>query len=201
MSRVITNKPGKLSLISVGLVLLMCLLVQPGLAQVEIERAGYFEVRSASTRQIGGVHTLDARLQLVLSSEALTALSSGVPLTIELQLELLRVRRFGWDASEAELAVRYELEYRPLSQRYIVRTRNSGDQDSFATLYSALNSLGRVQGLPVIDDALLDADKPYRIRLRAMLNTQQYPAPLRLLFFWRDEWQLQSEWFEWLLER
>ena len=201
MSRVITNKPGKLPLVSVGVVLLMCLLVQPGLAQVEIERAGYFEVRSASTRQIGGVHTLDARLQLVLSSEALTALSSGVPLTIELQLELLRVRRFGWDASEAELAVRYELEYRPLSQRYIVRTRNSGDQDSFATLYSALNSLGRVQGLPVIDDALLEADKPYRIRLRAMLNTKQYPAPLRLLFFWRDEWQLQSEWFEWLLER
>ena len=44
---------------------------------------------------------------------------------------------------------------RPLSQRYIVRNLNSGDQDSFATLYSALNSLGRVQGLPVIDDALL----------------------------------------------
>jgi hypothetical protein len=24
---------------------------------------------------------------------------------------------------------------------------------------------------------------------------------LRLLFFWRDEWQLESEWFEWKLER
>ena len=55
--------------------------------------------------------------------------------------------------------VRYELEYRPLSQRYIVRNLNSGDQDSFATLYSALNNLGRVQGLPVIDDALLEADQ------------------------------------------
>jgi hypothetical protein len=170
-------------------------------AQDEDERAGYFEVRSASTRLVGGVHLLDGRLQLVLSSEALEALSSGVPLTIELQLEVIRVRRFVWDDAAAELALRYELEYRPLSQRYIVRNLNSGNQDSFATLYSALNNLGRVQSLPVVDDALLEAGKDHRIRLRAMLNTQQYPAPLRLLFFWRDQWQLQSEWFEWPLER
>ena len=183
------------------LVLTVCLAVGAGRAQEDVEREGYFEVRSASTRIVDGVHTLDARLQLVLSSEALEALSSGVPLTIELQMELIRVRRFVWDDDAASLAVRFELEYRPLSQRYIVRNLNSGDQDSFATLYSALNNLGRIQGLPVIDDALLEPDAEYRIRLRAMLQTRQYPAPLRFLFFWRSEWQLQSEWFEWLLER
>jgi len=180
---------------------LVVLAIGTGLAQDDVEREGYFEVRSATTEMSNGVHTLDARLQLVLSSEALAALESGVTLTIELQLEVIRTRRWFTDASEAELAVRYELEYRPLSQRYIVRNLNSGEQDSFATLYSALNSLGRFQNLPVIDDALLDPGRDYRIRLRAMLNTQQYPATLRLLFFWRGQWQLQSEWFEWSLER
>ena len=180
---------------------LVALVIGTGLAQDEIEREGYFEVRSATTEIVEGVHTLDARLQLVLSSEALAALESGVTLTIELQMQVIRVRRWIVDDVDAELAVRYELEYRPLSQRYIARNLNSGEQDSFATLYSALNSLGRVQGLPVIDDALLRANRDYRVRLRAMLNTQQYPATLRLLFFWRGQWQLQSEWFEWLLER
>jgi hypothetical protein len=170
-------------------------------AQEEIEREGYFEVRSAATRSINGVHTLDARLQLVLSSEALAALESGVTLTIELQIQAIRVRRFFLDDVEAELAMRFELQYKALSQRYIVKSLNSGDQDSFATLYSALTRLGRVQGLPIIDDALLASDRPYRLRLRAMLNTQQYPATLRLLFFWRGQWQLQSEWFEWPLNR
>jgi len=172
-----------------------------GIAQDEVEREGYFEVRSASAQLIDGVQSLDARLQLVLSSEALRALSSGVPLTIELQMQVIRKRRLYFDVVDAELAVRYELEYRPVAQRYIVRNLNSGDEDSFATLYSALNNLGRVQGLPVIDDSLLEPGKSYRIRLRAMLNTQQYSAPLRLLFFWRDQWQLQSEWYEWSLER
>jgi len=197
----LVNKQLRLGLAVLGLVLTVAVLVAPTLAQDDLDRPGYFEVRSASTRQIGGVHILDARLQLVLSSEALEALSSAVPLTIELQLQLIRARRFWWDDAEAELAWRYELEYRPLSQRYIVRNINSGDQDSFATLYSALNNLGRVQGIPVIDDALLEPGDDYRVRLRALLNTQQYPAPLRLLFFWRDQWQLKSEWFEWLLER
>ncbi len=183
------------------LVLLAVLAFGTGLAQESIEREGYFEVRSASTQLVAGVHTLDARLQLVLSSEALAALESGVTLSIELQMQVIRVRRFLVDDVEAELAIRYELEYRPLSQRYIVRNLNSGNQDSFATLYSALNNLGRVQGLPVIDDALLLPGRPYRLRLRAMLNTQQYPVILRMLFFWRGQWQLQSEWFEWLLER
>ena len=170
-------------------------------AQNQIERQGYFEVRSASSRLVDGVYRLDARLQLVLSSEALEALNSGVPLTIELQLQFVRVRRLYLDAVDAELAVRFELEYRPLSQRYIVRNLNSGDQASFATLFSALNNLGRISSLPVIDETLLEDDATYRVRVRAMLQTQQYPAPLRLLFFWRSEWHLQSEWYEWILER
>lgn len=177
------------------------LLGSGALAQDRIERIGYFEVRSASTALDGGVHMLDARLQLVLSSEALDALNSGVPLTIELQMQVIRSRRFYLDALDAELAFRFELEYRPISQRYIVRNLNSGDQESFATLYSALNYLGRVQRLPVIDESLLVPDRDYRVRLRALLATEQYSAPLRLIFFWRDEWQLKSEWYEWKLGR
>src|SRR5210317_103456 len=177
------------------------LLGSAALAQDPVERAGYFEVRSASTELINGVHMLDARLQLVLSSEALNALNSGVPLTIELQMQVIRSRRFYLDALDAELAFRFELEYRPISQRYIVRNLNTGNQDSFATLYSALNNLGRVQRLPVIDESLLVPGRDYRVRLRALLATEQYSAPLRLLFFWRDEWQLKSEWYEWKLER
>jgi len=181
--------------------LLMLLFLMPAAAQERPDRAGYFEVRSASTSLVDGVHVLESRLQLVLSADALDALNSGVALRIELNLEVNRVRRFWLDPTDAALVISYELEYRPLSQRYIVGNLNSGDQDSFATLYSALNNLGRIQGLPVVDDSILEPNKKYRVRLRARLSTEQYPAPLRILFFWRDEWQLESEWFGWTLER
>jgi len=176
-------------------------LCTPARAQLEAPQEGFFDVRSAGTAMVAGVHELEARLQLILSAEALDALGSGVPLTIELSMEVIRVRRFMPDDVEAELTVTYELEYRPLSQRYIVRNLNSGDQNSFATLYSALNNLGRIQGLPVIDDALLEPGSAYRMRLQALLSTRQYPAPLRILFFWRSQWQLKSDWYQWNLER
>ena len=60
-----------------AIVLLAVFALGTGLAQDAVEREGYFEVRSATTESIDGVHTLDARLQLVLSSEGLAALESG----------------------------------------------------------------------------------------------------------------------------
>jgi hypothetical protein len=173
----------------------------PVTAQQLPERQGFFDIRSATTLLNEGVHELEARLQLILSDEALDALNSGVPLRIELNFEVIRVRGLWLDSLDASLTFTYELEYRPLSQRYVVRNLNSGEQESFATLYSALNNLGRIQGLPVVDDAVLDLDSRYRFRLQARLSTRQYPAALRLLFFWRSQWQLESDWYEWTLAR
>jgi hypothetical protein len=74
-------------------VLLASFILGTGLAQDNVDREGYFEVRSASTQPVDGVHSLDARLQLVLSSEALAALESGVTLTIELAASTLMMSR------------------------------------------------------------------------------------------------------------
>ena len=86
---------------------------------------GYFDVRSADTVLVEQKHMLDARLQLFLSDEALNALNSGVSLTIELNIELLRIRRFLPDDKETELSFQYELEYRPVS--YIHLTLPTSD--------------------------------------------------------------------------
>ena len=170
-------------------------------AQMRPNHEGYFDVRSATTILVEQNYTLDARLQLFLSDEALNALNSGVPLTIELSIEIIRSRRFLPDAKEEELEFQFELEYRPLSQRYIVRDVQKGTQDSYATLFSALNKLGKVQDLILIQNSSLDPRANYRFRLQALLSTKQYSAPLRILFFWRNQWDLKSEWYEWLLQR
>ena len=102
MQRKLNNAVAKPCLIVV-LVALGLLLTGTVTAQDETIREGYFEVRSASTTLVAGVHALDARLQLVLSNEALDALSNGVPLTIELQMQIIRARRMYFDAVDAEL--------------------------------------------------------------------------------------------------
>lgn len=160
---------------------------------------GRFAIRSVFTDVREGVVYFNADIDYELSEIAREALLSGVDLTIELQMEVVRDRRYWLDRDVASLLQRYQLSYQPLSQRFITRNLNSSDQVSFAELEMALESLGRVRDLPLLDDAFLRPGKRYEIRARAVLDTRELAGPLRLLtVFWRD-WRLASEWYEWPL--
>jgi hypothetical protein len=160
---------------------------------------GRFDIRSASAELDGGVYFLDARIDYRLSTEAREALQAGVPLNIRLDVEINHTRRLWFDSTDAELRQRFQLEYHALSERYIVLNVNSGQQESFGSLFSALSYLGRVDMLPLIDAALLEQNRDYRIRLRAVLDQERFPGPLRLLAFWRRDWSLGSGWYQWPL--
>jgi hypothetical protein len=77
---------------------------------------------------------------------------------------------------------------------------NSGDQASYGSFLLALNSLGTIERLPLIDAAVLDPDRDYELRLRAVLDVEQFPGPLRLLAFWRRDWSIASDWYRWPLQ-
>jgi len=176
-----------------------CLIVSTGLLRTASAQDGSFEVRSASSRLYDGVYFATARIDYRLSDDALEALDSGVALTVQLQIELTRKRRFWLDAGIATLRQDYSLSFQPLSDRYVVKNLNSGEQDSFATLFSALNNMGRVVDLPVIDASLLNPDANYEISLRAVLDQNTLPGPLRLIAFWSSGFRLESDWYVWRL--
>lgn len=190
---------GSCSRVIVGWLLGALLVVGPAAGRTQEPDPGRFEVRAASTELADGVWHLNARVEYRLSDDTRAALESGVPLTIRLEVELLRNRRWWMDAEQAALRQTYQLEYHALSERYLIRNLNSGEQISFATLFSALNFLGRIQDLPVIDASLLEPDADYIVQIRAVLATEEFPGPLRLLAFWRRDWSLRSEWYTWPL--
>jgi Domain of unknown function (DUF4390) len=160
---------------------------------------GNFEVRSATAELRDGVYFLSATIAYRLSTEARDALHSGVPLGIRIDVEIVHPRRWWFDNENAALRQFYQLEYHALSERYIALNVNSGDQASFGSLFAALEYLGRVERLPLIDVAVLDEGRGYDVRLRAVLDEEQFPGPLRLLAFWRRDWSIASEWYRWPL--
>lgn len=160
---------------------------------------GHFEVRSANVELLGNVYFLSARIDYRLSTDARSAVESGLPVTLRVEIQVLNRRPIWMDTEAWSLEQLYQLEYHALTERYIARNLNGGDQASFATLFAALNFLGRIDKLPVIDSALIDPDRRYDFRIRAVLDTEQLPGPLRLLAFWRRDWSLGSEWYRWRL--
>lgn len=122
-----------------------------------------FEVRSAYLEPVDGVMQLNATLELGLSATALEALRDGVPVTLTLESQLRRNRRFLPDATVAELEQRWRLQYHALSDRWLVTHQNTGQQTSWPTQAAALDHLSRPRGVPIIDAPLLRDGRPMKL--------------------------------------
>ena len=159
---------------------------------------GLFEITRGELRLEDGQWLLDGRVDLELSAAAIEALESGIMLSIQMQFELTRQRRFWIDETVAVISRDYELQYLALSQRYLIRDVGSGEQQSYATLYSAIRKLGQIRDWPVFADSILE-DAVYYCGLRAILNQERLPGPLQMLAFWEDDFTLESDWYRWRL--
>ncbi len=161
---------------------------------------GRFEVRSADLELRDGVYHLNARLDLPVGDTVRRGLAEGVPLTMELDLDVERVRQLLPNSRVAELTQRYHLQYNAVSARYVLRNDNSGQQVSLSTVDAALELLSEVLDLPVLDKALLPADRRYEASVRAKIDYGSVPFSLRLLMFWHNEWHRESDWYTWTLQ-
>jgi hypothetical protein len=176
----------------------LLVLALPALAPVRAAAAddeGDVAIRTVGTRLEAGVWYVSANVEYRLSTEAREALNSGLTLTFQLDIELVRTRRWLPDDAIARLLQSYQLSYQPLTQRYVVRNLNSGQQTSHVTLLAAVSQLGRLRNLPLIDAALLDPEGVYEIAMRAGLDRQTLPGPLQMLAFWTAGLDLQSDWW------
>ena len=158
-----------------------------------------FDVHSASITMESGIYYLDTRVEYRLSANAREALDAGVPLTIHLEVEFINPRWYWADENVGDLRQSYQLQYHALSERYIVLNLNGGEQNTYATLSSALDGLGLITGLPLLNSSLLEPDESYDVRVRAVLSTEDFPDPLRFLAFWRRDWSMRSDWYRWQL--
>ena len=161
---------------------------------------GRFEIRSADLDLHDGVYHLNARIELPVSDAVRRGLAEGVPLSLEVDLDIERVRQLLPNSRVAELTQRYHLQYNAVSAHYILRNDNSGQQESLATVDAALDVLAEVHGIPVLDKALVTPDRRYEANVRAKVDYGTVPFTLRVLMFWVNEWHRESDWYTWTLQ-
>lgn len=167
-------------------------------AAVDEARPGIV-IRGVHTELKDDVYYLDADIDYRFSKPALEALEKGVSLTVVLRIEILRSRKYLWSEKIAGLEQRYQLSFHALSQQYMLRNLNSGSTYTFPSLDAAMDALGTIVDLPIIDGNLLAQDESYSGRLFAELDVDQLPVPLRLQALISKDWQLNSEWYTWRL--
>ena len=178
----------------------VCLaLVMHSGARAADEKHG-FTVREAHTRLLDGVYQLYGQIDHVLSPPVQEALENGLPLTIEIQVEVLRDYWGVWDHAVASLSQRYQIQYHALSRQYLVKNLNSGAQRTHSSEASALAALGAISELPILDQRLLATDEYYSARVRSRLDIEALPTPLRLTAYLDKRWRQSSDWYTWPLQ-
>jgi hypothetical protein len=159
-----------------------------------------FIVRSAGLVLVDKVYQLNANIHYGFSAEALDALDNGVPLVVELTIEIEKKRDYVWDETVASLLQRYQLSYEALTQRYVVTNLNSGADNYYGSRAAAIAALGDVVNLPILDAGLLDPGEQYIVSLQASLALDALPVPMRVLGYFSSNWRISSERFSWPLQ-
>jgi hypothetical protein len=81
-----------------------------------------------------------------------------------------------------------------------VKNYSTGVQHSFLELDEALDYTGNIYDLPLIDANLLKPEQSYSVRMRADLDIESLPTPVRLWAYLGSDWSLKSDWHQWPLQ-
>jgi hypothetical protein len=161
--------------------------------------ANDFAVTSAETRIDGEVIRLDAEIHYGFSEPALEALDNGVPLTVEVHIQVRGSEDWLWDRSLVDRRLRYRIRYKPLSQRYLVSRVSAERGRTYVSREAAVAALGELDDLPLLGRARLEPGKDYVLRINASLDLEELPLPLRPVAYLRSTWKQSTGWSKWPL--
>ena len=142
---------------------------------------------------------VDARITFDFDDEVLNALEHGVSLAINISLRLEQERDWLWDKLILETILNFELQYHPLSNNYLIVNLDSGHREQFQTLEEALIYLGTIKNFRFASKDDLVDKKKYRGLIKAELNIESLPPPLQTAAYVSSQWQLESQWYEWVI--
>lgn len=159
--------------------------------------AGEFKVVNTQMDISQNKYRLTAQLGYELSTEVNEALQNGIPITLRLDVEVLRKRKYLWAESVVRARQRVRLRYHALSEQYLVKNINTGEETFYKVLDDALYNMERIVNFPVMDVDVLRPGNIYIARVRTRVDLKELPSPLRFFAYFSSGWNLGSGWFKW----
>jgi len=182
------------------LMLGVCALLISGELQAR-DKSGAFVVSDVEMELGESGWLLNAWVDIKLSKGARKALENAIPLVFEFQVQALEKHPWLWDRVIQEQRKAREVQYHPLSRTYIVRNLDTGEQRDFRRLDEAMQTVGVLLNISVLDYAAAVDNRDYSVRLRGSLDIESLPTPLRLQAYVYSKWDMKNAWRQWPLER
>jgi len=181
------------------LLYLVLLLALPDNSNANVENS--IEIKHAGGEFVEENYLVSANFKYHLGEEIQEALDHGIALQIDIHLYAKEQRMWIWDTTIKSSTISFRLEHHPLSGHYQVTNLENYHRKHFQNLQSALDYIGLIKNYTLFKRSELQTDKKYLVRIRAQLNIQNLPAPLRLLAYVSSQWSLSCPWHEWIIQQ
>ncbi len=172
------------------------------LALMAIISRADFEVAQIAARAAGETVALSGTFEFGLTAKVEEALSKGIPLDVIIDIKLYRKRSLLWDSRIQDWVLRRKISYHALSGQYLV-TGHGSDPDaieSFISLQAALSDMGALNDVTLPLERELKAGRSHYVSVRAALDIESLPTPLRPVAYTSLAWRLNSGWTRWHLQ-
>ncbi len=156
-----------------------------------------FRIEALETRREGDILLMDVRIDYAFSEVALEALDNGVPLTLEVHIQVRGTDDWVWDESLVDMRLRYVIRYKPLSERYLVSRFPESGGHSYVTRDAAISALGDLQDIQFASTRQFESGENYEIHLQAYLDIEELPIPLKPVAYLLPSWKLSTGWTKW----
>ncbi len=160
-----------------------------------------FKVAEVQPRLEGKTLVLNGKLDLALTPKVEEALTKGIHLDVTIDIRLYRKRWVVWNQGVGSWTLHRRIWYHALSGQYLVSTSASdpANRESHGSMLEAIRALGALDDLKLALASDTPADGDYSVELRASLDIEALPAPLRPVAYTSLDWRLNSGWSTWKL--
>jgi hypothetical protein len=159
-------------------------------------QAGSIDIRETRVWLQDDAYLLDADLRYNPDEVVMEAMANGIPVVFRVSLAVEPDRLFS--RRLADKAIDYSVRYRPLAAFYEVSSPEGGSR-TFVSRSALFSYLGEVRGVRLVGLGELDPEVRYNYLVKAELDIDSLPLPMRPMAWLSSVWKLSSGWREWPL--
>ncbi len=165
------------------------------------EQVAVFVVEDANFSMQNSLLLLDAHLVIELPDYISIAVDRGFAVPLMFEVEILETKNYWFDKKIVSLKQQYLLHYLPMLDSYVVSDVNQGQRHYFDSRERAVGSIEVIYNYAMLDIGNIAQDLDVYARMRVGLDVDELPLPLKSSSLWDNDWDLQSEWFNWEIDR
>jgi hypothetical protein len=171
------------------------------ISAVSIAQGGSpFNVKTASFTVQDSLLLLDSTIEIDLPKYINRAIDQGFAVPFMFEVEVLEYSQYWFDKKLLSFKQQYQLHYLPMLSSYAIFDVNATERLYFNSRQLVVRYLKEVYAYPMFDFSNINQSKLAYVRMRAGIDVDELPLPLKSSSLWDNNWELQSDWFEWTID-